>query len=416
MIKRNIVGVATKLNYNLKIKYKYNFKFCSKIKPNYDYDLFVIGGGSGGLSASREASKLGKKVGLADYIVPSPLGTKWGLGGTCVNVGCIPKKLFHNAALKVEDLDSLNSIGLDIEYKSIHKKNDQSDIKKVLPIVKWNILKNKIQMHIKKINFSFRAKLREEKVTYHNKYASFIDKNTILLKDNKNNETIVTADKILIAVGGRPNYGNYKNSKELCLTSDDIFSLNTTHPGKVLIIGASYIALECAGFLNGLGCDVTIMVRSKVLGGFDKECAEKVADYMKEKGIKFLYNTVPEEILKNKTLLSNISNSNKNDVDYLNIENLLDKKDIDRDILVTYKNEKGSKIESYYDNVLMAIGRTPTTESLNVEKAGVQIDLKTNKIITDDHEKTSIDNIYAIGDCALNRPELTPPAIKVIII
>ncbi len=194
---------------------------------SYQYDLFVIGGGSGGLAASKEAATLGAKVGLADFVKPTPIGTKWGLGGTCVNVGCIPKKMMHHAGTLYEELDELNNVGYNGEIKKTHD---------------WEAMVRNVQTYIKKLNFGYRSDLRDKKVVYYNKLAKLIDKNTIELTDVKGKTETVTAKNILIAVGGRPNHGEAEGAKEHCITSDDIFSLKQA-PGKTLVVGASYISL-----------------------------------------------------------------------------------------------------------------------------------------------------------------------------
>ena len=129
-----------------------------------------------------------------------------------------------------------------------------------------------IQMHIKSLNFGFIMDLNKNKVQYFNEYASFVDKHTLQLKkvDPSGEVTTrqVTADKIVIAVGGRPSYPDIPGAREFGITSDDLFSMMTP-PGKTLVVGASYVALECAGFLTALGFDTTVMVRSILLRGFD---------------------------------------------------------------------------------------------------------------------------------------------------
>lgn len=205
---------------NLYLKY-------SRRMFSYQYDLFVIGGGSGGLAASKEAANLGAKVGLADFVKPTPIGTKWGLGGTCVNVGCIPKKMMHHAGTLYEELNELNNVGYSGEIIKTHD---------------WEGMVRNVQTYIKKLNFGYRSDLRDKNVVYYNKLAKLIDKNTIELTDAKGKTETVTAQNILIAVGGRPNYGEAIGAKECCITSDDIFSLKHA-PGKTLVVGASYIAL-----------------------------------------------------------------------------------------------------------------------------------------------------------------------------
>jgi thioredoxin reductase (NADPH) len=327
----------------------------------------VIGGGSGGLSSAKEAAALGAKVGLADFVRPTPQGTKWGLGGTCVNVGCIPKKLMHFAGILYENIDEYPSIGYPEEIKKAHN---------------WEKMVENVQTYIKKLNWGYRTSLRDKKVTYYNKSARIIDPHSIELTDVKGEKETITTDKILISVGGRPNY-DYPGSKELCISSDDIFSLAKA-PGKTLVIGASYIALECAGFLNALGYDTTVMVRSILLRGFDQDMAGRIGEYMTKRGTRFIYSAIPISFTKNQE-------TGKIICEYK-----------DLDFQENFKEE--------FDTVLLAIGRTPETKSMGLENLGIKIS-KGGKIVVDQFEKSSIDNIFSIGDCAEGRPELTPPAI-----
>lgn len=393
-------------NKNLAFKH-----FCdNNPKHKFMFDFFVVGGGSGGLAAAKEAALYTKKVAVADYVEPTPKNTKWGLGGTCVNVGCIPKKLFHYASLKADELKLYQEIGIPIKYEKneakikveiqknelFGKDNQNADAEETVdeeriyikPVVSWNVLRAKVQRYVKKLNFGHRSKLRENNITYFNKFAKLIDNHTISLVDSTGKEEIVTSDKILISVGGRPSYGDYPGSKEHCITSDDIFSLKNA-PGKTLVIGASYIALETAGFLNGLGYDVTVMVRSILLRGFDQDISNKIGDNLKNHGIKFINHSIPVEFNK--------SDNKKTYVKYKQIT----------------KGSVEEIFEEEYDTVLLAIGREAITKSLNLKSAGVVVNQKNQKIIVKDNEETSVSNIYAIGDCADKRPELTPPAIRV---
>lgn len=221
------------------------------VAHGYDYDLFVIGGGSGGISSARWAGKAGKKVAVADFVKPSPAGTTWGLGGTCVNVGCIPKKLMHYAALLSEAKEDQKAAGLAISEEG----HD------------WKTMVTCINKHIKTLNWGYKTELIKAGVKYFNSYATFIDAHTIELDNGKKKET-VTADKIVIACGGRPSLPDIPGAKEFGISSDDIFWKKEA-PGKTLVVGASYVALECGGFLASLGYDVSIMVRSILLRGFD---------------------------------------------------------------------------------------------------------------------------------------------------
>lgn len=240
----------------------------------YDYDYVVIGGGPGGMASAKEAAAHGARVLLFDYVKPSSQGTKWGIGGTCVNVGCVPKKLMHYAG-HMGSIFKLDSKAYGWKFDNL--KHD------------WKKLVTTVQSHIRSLNFSYMTGLRSSKVKYINGLAKLKDKNTVsyYLKGDLSKEETVTGKYILIATGCRPHIpDDVEGAKELSITSDDIFSLKKD-PGKTLVVGASYVALECSGFLNSLGYDVTVAVRSIVLRGFDQQCAVKVKLYMEEQGVMF---------------------------------------------------------------------------------------------------------------------------------
>jgi len=331
----------------------------------FDYDLVVIGGGSGGLAASKEAVKQGaSKVAVLDFVKPSPKGSTWGLGGTCVNVGCIPKKMMHNAAIIRETINADSAaFGLSTGEST--------------PTHSWESMRSNIQNHIKGLNFKYRVNLRENSVTYLNKLGVFKDQHTLTVTDKKGRTSEITAARFLVAVGGRPTALDCEGG-ELAISSDDVFSLEKS-PGKTLCVGASYISLECAGFLAGLGYDTTVAVRSILLRGFDRECADKIGSYMKDHGVKFKNEVVPQK---------------------------LEKVDGER-IKVTFSDSS----EDIYDTVLVAIGRSADTEKLGLENVGVKASPRNGKIATT-HEQTECPNIYAIGDVMENCPELTPVAIQ----
>ncbi|EGR29300.1 thioredoxin and glutathione reductase family protein, putative [Ichthyophthirius multifiliis] len=334
----------------------------------YTYDLFVIGGGSGGLAAAKEAASLGAKVALADFVKPSPIGSKWGLGGTCVNVGCIPKKLMHLSAVVGESHEAQKNMGWsDIKDKYSHQ---------------WEPMVQRVQNHIKKLNWGYKVALAENEVKYFNSLATLFDKNTVELTDKKGEKTKITSKYILISVGGRPTFlDDIPNNRQLCITSDDIFSLQKP-PGKTLIVGASYIALECAGFLAGFHYDVTVMVRSILLRGFDQEMANKIGEYMERHGVKFIRGTIPSDIKQEG-----------------------EKK------RVFWKDANGQTQSDVYDTIMLAIGRSSDTQNIGLEQLGIKT--KPNgKIICNDDDTTSIEGVFAIGDCVDKRPELTPTAIK----
>ena len=337
-------------------------------EPEYDFDLFVIGGGSGGLAAAKAASNLGGRVGLADFVQPSPAGTSYGLGGTCVNVGCIPKKLLHIAANRCEVLREANEYG----FPNLPH-----------PEVNWNQLIQAINMYIRKLNWNYRTELRSAKVKYFNMFATFADAHTLELRNKAGEVQKVTSKYILIACGGRPSLGGYPGAEEWCISSDDIFWRQKA-PGKTLVVGASYIALECAGFLAGLGFDTTVMVRSILLRGFDQDIADKIGNAIERRGVKLEKGLVPSRFEK-------AADGAKTRV-FIN-------------------TDQGEQIFGDYDTVLMAVGRNGYANKLNLEAAGVEYKKSNGKIFASNDDKTSVENIFAIGDVVDGRMELTPPAI-----
>jgi len=158
-------------------------------------------------------------------------------------VGCIPKKLMHIAALHGEGMADAASFGWEVPQR---KHN-------------WEVMVDNVQAHIKGLNFGYRSDLMSNSVKYYNAYATFIDSHTVLAVDKKGKETKITADAFVIATGGRPKYPDIPGAVEHCITSDDVFAMKTP-PGRTLVIGASYVALECAGFISGLGFDTTVMM------------------------------------------------------------------------------------------------------------------------------------------------------------
>eukprot|EP00285_Hemiselmis_virescens_P001021 CAMPEP_0173415762 /NCGR_PEP_ID=MMETSP1356-20130122/85033_1 /TAXON_ID=77927 ORGANISM="Hemiselmis virescens, Strain PCC157" /NCGR_SAMPLE_ID=MMETSP1356 /ASSEMBLY_ACC=CAM_ASM_000847 /LENGTH=496 /DNA_ID=CAMNT_0014378035 /DNA_START=226 /DNA_END=1716 /DNA_ORIENTATION=+ len=344
----------------------------------YDYDLLIIGGGSGGLACSKEAAALGARVAVCDFVTPTPSGTTWGLGGTCVNVGCIPKKLMHQATLVGEYAEDAKSFG----WKFPGEGSKTHD---------WETMVNHIQDHICSLNFGYRTALREKGVKYLNSLARFVDAHTIELTDKKGEKTTCTADKIIIATGGRPKYLGLPNERECCITSDDLFSMEKA-PGKTLVVGASYVALECAGFLTGLGYDATIMMRSIPLRGFDQQCAEHIAKYMETHGTSFIRGVIPSAF-----------------------EKLPSGK-----VKVSWKataGDGGELASDEYDTVLIAIGRYALTDECNAAAAGVEVNASSKKVVgkgtgVGGTEQSSVENIFAIGDVLHGYDELTPVAIR----
>ncbi|KAJ5066210.1 thioredoxin reductase 1 cytoplasmic [Anaeramoeba ignava] len=347
------------------------FRKISEKKGGYQYDLAVIGGGSGGLSVSQKAAELGAKVALMDYVEPTLRGSKWGIGGACPNVGCIPKKLLHAAAQSRENLHFSTFYGWDVD--PINAKHN------------WNLMINNVQSYIRSLNWGYKVKLRQKGIDYLNFFARLKSEHEIeLVRKGSDDVKLITAENIVIATGGTPIIPQVPGG-EHCITSNDLFSLPTP-PGKTLILGAAYIGLEAAGVLSGLGFDTSVMVRSKVLRKFDQQMAKMIQNNLARKGVAFLHKSVLKEIKK----IQNNNNS-KYLVSFQNIEN-------------------GQEKQAEFDTVLSAIGRRAQTQRMNLEKIGIALD-KEGKIAQKNCQ-SSVKNIYAIGDVSSGSPELTPFAIS----
>jgi len=345
---------------------------------NYEYDLVVLGGGSGGLAASKQASELGRKVAVCDFVKPTPSGTTWGLGGTCVNVGCIPKKLMHQAALLGRSVQDAKKFGWAADLKTTEDGGP----------VQWSDLVSGVQDYIGSLNWGYRVQLREKNVNYVNGYAEFTDPHTIETTNKRGKKTTLTSDKFIIAVGERPKYPNIPGAMEYGISSDDLFSL-PYNPGKTLVVGASYVALECAGFLRGIGLDVTVMVRSILLRGFDQQIAEKIGKYMEEEGVKFVRPCVP-----------------------VKIECVRPRGDDQTGIYRVTGQSGDNEVVDEYNTILFAIGRESVTKTIGLDKVGIVPAKNTGKIATNEFDETNVPHIYCIGDNAEGKPELTPVAIQ----
>ena len=341
------------------------------------YDFAVIGGGSGGMAAAKEAAALGAKTVVFDYVRPSAQGTKWGVGGTCVNVGCVPKKLFHYASLLGESLHDARTLGWKIDQASEWDEFAPKHYEFV-----WERLVSKVRDLVKKLNFTYKNSLRSAGVTYINSEAALSDKEGgVYFSDPISGERIfLRANKILIATGGRPVLPEIPGAKEFGITSDDIFTLPKP-PGKTLIVGGGYIATECAGFLRGLGYPVTVAVRSGMSGilkQFDRQSVEKIVANMTELGVEWIYGKQPTKLSKK-----------------------------DGKIIVEWNAE-----ETIFDTVLFATGRTPQTSDLNLPSSSLT---SNGKILVENFNNMRVkgmSNVFAVGDVVHGRPELTPVAVK----
>lgn len=312
------------------------------------YDYIAIGGGSGGIASINRAASYGKKCALIEAKQ---------LGGTCVNVGCVPKKVMWYAANMATALQQYApDYGFDIAIK-------QFDFTRLVA---------SRQAYIERIHQSYRQSLSKNKVDVIEGFATFVDKNTVSV----NGDTL-TADHILIATGGRPAHPDIEGA-ELGIDSDGFFEL-TELPKRVAIVGGGYIGVELAGVLNALGVESHLIVRGDcILKNFDSDIVATLSDTMANNGITFHYQTTPTKIVKNTRHSLSIFLKDK---DHLTV-----------------------------DCLIWAIGREPNTDKLQLDKVGVKVDEK-GFIEVNKYQNTTVKGIYAVGDIITHAVPLTPVAV-----
>ena len=316
---------------------------------SYDYDLFVIGGGSGGVRAGRLAGAMGKKVGLAE---------EYRMGGTCVIRGCVPKKLFVYASQFPEHFEDAVGYGWDVGKSSFD----------------WKKLIEAKDKEISRLEGLYRKGLENSKVEIFASRAELIDAHTIELKADGRR---VTADQILIATGGHPSVHDALPGNEYCISSNEAFHLEEL-PKSIVIAGGGYIAVEFANIFHGLGVETTMVYRGKeILSRFDPDVRHLLHETMEAKGIRIICGAVFENVEKQSDGSLDVSLTNG---ETLNV-----------------------------GQAMMAIGRKPNTQGLGLDKAGVKTDAL-GAIEVDDYSRTSVSNIWAVGD-VINRVQLTPVAI-----
>ena len=313
---------------------------------DFDYDLFVIGAGSGGVRCSRFASKLGAKVAVCEDLY---------LGGTCVNVGCVPKKLFVYASEFPNSFEGAQGFGWNLGNASFD----------------WPTLRDNKTKEIERLNGAYNNVLGGAGVEIIHGRGVIKGPHEVEV-DGKT----YTTERILVAVGGWPRKPSFPGA-EHTIDSNEVFYLETL-PKRVLVQGGGYIAVEFAGIFNGLGCETELTYRGPLfLRGFDEEVREFVREEVAEKGVTLSFNTDIEKI----------------------------DKQADGSLLVTLNNGETREV----DAVFTAIGRTPKTQNLGLENTNVELG-KNGSIIVDDNFQTAEPSIFALGD-VIGRMELTPVAL-----
>jgi len=313
---------------------------------SYDFDLLVIGAGSGGVRASRMAAAKGVRVAVVENRY---------LGGTCVNVGCVPKKLFVYASEYAEKFEEARGFGVQGQLQGFD----------------WSTLRDNKSTEISRLNGIYNNLLENSGVTILHGSASFKDAHTVLVDGRE-----YRAERILIATGGWPFKPDVPGA-EHAITSNEAFFLEQ-FPQRVIVVGGGYIAVEFAGIFNGLGAETTLMYRGEqILRGFDEGIRQFAAQQIAAKGVNIL-----------------------TDSDIKRIE-----KQPDGSLIATLKS--GDTLAA--DAIMYATGRRPMTDGLKLEAAGVKT-RENGTVIADDFFQTSTPSVYALGD-VIGTPALTPVAL-----
>ncbi|WP_166416480.1 glutathione-disulfide reductase [Cochlodiniinecator piscidefendens] len=300
----------------------------------FDYDLFVIGGGSGGVRSARLAASEGAKVALAE---------EYRMGGTCVIRGCVPKKLMVYASGYPTQIEDARSYGWDAQIGDFS----------------WQTFRGKLHAELDRLEGIYKNILSSNGVEAFDARAEVVDAHTVKLSSGQT----FTAKHILVAVGGRPFKPDMPGA-EHAITSNEIFLLDEL-PKSILIVGGGFIACEFACILNGLGVDVTQFYRGEqILRGFDGEACDHIAGEMRENGVNLHVGT-------------NIASMTK----------------VDGGLEVEGTNGDTAT----YEHVMFATGRVPVTDGLGLENAGVELGRK-GQVIVDEYSQTAVPSIYAVGD------------------
>ena len=312
----------------------------------FDFDLLVLGGGSGGVAAARRAAEHGAKVAVCE-------DNQW--GGTCVNRGCVPKKLFVYAS----------------EFGRARSLMPAYGWEPGEPRFTWSTLVDNVTKELSRLRGFYDQAMSGNGVTQFNETGVVTGPNSIQI-----GERTVTAERILLAVGGKPWVPDVEG-KEHCITSDEVFWLES-FPRRILIVGSGYIGTEFAGIFRGLDAEVHQSFRSEfVLPGFDTDIRRHLQQEMEKQGVSFHTGDKPVRI----------------------------EKASDGSLKVQMTSGKALQV----DQVLMATGRVPRSRGIGLEEVGVKIGSR-EEVVVDDGFQTSVPSIYAIGDC-IRRWELTPVAI-----
>ena len=309
------------------------------------FQAVVIGGGPGGYVCAIRLAQLGIKTACIE--------SRGSLGGTCLNVGCIPSKSLLNLSEEFHKVQSLSNKGIEVGQVKLNLSKMMKNKDKAVTIL------------TKGVEFLF----KKNKVTYFKGRGSFKSKKEIYIKDEQNNETIIEADKTIIATGSVPtSLPGIEFDEKMIVSSTGALTLEKV-PKKMVVVGGGYIGLEMGSVWSRLGAEVHVIeFLDHITPGMDKEISNEFMKILKKQGIKFNMQNKVDSIKKNKL-----------------------------GIIVSTTDQDGNKNKIECDVVLISVGRKPNTEGLNLESLGIELDDK-KRVKTDKFFKTNIENIYAIGD------------------
>ncbi len=317
------------------------------------FDIICIGGGSGGLACARKAAKLGKRAAIIEKSL---------IGGTCVNHGCVPKKIIYTASVLFREMELARDCGVGFDHKTMG----------------WKLLKEKIGAYIKRLNDIYSNNCKKENVTYIEGSAKFVSPHELEVTDPKGGVRVLTAPHIVIATGSKSLMPGKLPGIQHTFGSDGFFALEEL-PKQLFIIGGGYIGVELSCMLSSFGVKVTIcMLETSIVWPFDREVTKMQMEIMKKSGVDII-----------------------TEARVMGVEKLGDKH-----YRVSF--EKSPPVEA--EAVMCAMGRVPNLDGLGVEKIGLKLTVPTRAVETDEFENTNVPGVYAIGDVNA-KLMLTPVAV-----
>ncbi|KAM3858867.1 thioredoxin reductase 1, cytoplasmic-like [Diretmus argenteus] len=397
----------------------------------YDYDLLVVGGGAGGLAVAKEASGLGRRVLILDLETPSPKGTKMGLGGASM------RKLLHQASLLGKALADAPSFGWRFQEAGVSHS--------------WTDLVAVLQQQVTSGSVELKKELRDGGVCCLSAHGEITAPHTVQVTDVNGTKISLSAETLVIATGDGPRYLDVAGARELCLTSDGLFSLPHS-PGRTLVVGGSADGMECAGVLLGLGLQVTVLLQTELLPGLDTKMAQKIENHMLVHGVDFIHHHSLSKVERidacskdvvavvltlhkpQKSRSLSLRKGERNDrvafsISGEDIPRIVDQpirslgrqytsnlsdKEMGKTILSQLSEGlakiNASQLPGKY-KVVLTVGRKACTSGIGLERVGVKCS-RAGGILVNEREQTSVDHVFALGSVQHGRPSAAGLAVQ----